>query len=275
MAGPSLGGGLAIRQRESVAGRRFAELALRWGLPVSVGLTVLLSAVAVFLLWTLLTNPMYESWLGNDRAIYAAAVDRWNHGGGFYLDEQVTGPYEIQTGHVLYPPIALPAFELVMAIPAVLYWAIPLAVIAAVVVKHRPAPWAWPLIAGCCAFPWTAMLVVAGNPSLWITAAIAAGTVFGWPAILVIIKPSVLPFAVVGIRHRSWWVAALGSAVMCAAFAPMWIDWVQVVLNANGWRAGPLYSLGDAPMLAIPVVAWLARRRGSTSVNGFVSSRDR
>jgi len=260
----SLGGGLAIRQAEPVAGRRLTDLAHRWSDPLAVGLTALLAAIAAFLLWTLLTDPMYRSSLGNDREIYAAAVARWNEGQPFYLPEQLAGAYEIQTGHVLYPPIAIPAFELIMAIPPVLYWAIPLAGIVAVITIHRPARWAWPLIAACCAYPWTPMLLIAGNPSLWITAAVAAGTVFGWPAILVVIKPSLFPFAVFGIRHRSWWLAAAGAICVAAAFGAMWIDWVHVVLNASGWRAGPLYSFGDAPMLAIPLVAWLARRRPST-----------
>jgi hypothetical protein len=261
VAATSFGGGLAIRQRESVAGRRLTDAALRWTDPLSIGLTALLAAVAVFLLWTLLTDPAYASMLGNDREIYASALARWNHGQGFYLPDQLLGSYEIQTGHILYPPIALPAFELIMAIPAVLYWAIPLAIVAATVALHRPARWAWPVLAACCAFPWTPMLLVAGNPSLWITAAVAAGTVLGWPAILVLIKPSLFPFAVIGIHHRSWWLAAAGVICVALAFGPMWVDWAQVVMNASGWRAGPLYSLGDAPMLAIPVVAWLARRR--------------
>lgn len=109
MAVSSLGGGRAIRQRERVAGRRLMDLAHRWSGPLAVGLTALLSAVAVFLFWTLLTDPMYRSWPGNDREIYAAAVARWNQGQPFYLPEQLAGTYEIQTGHVLYPPIAIPA----------------------------------------------------------------------------------------------------------------------------------------------------------------------
>jgi hypothetical protein len=232
----------------------------RWGRPLAVGVTGLLVALAAFLLWTLLTDPRYASLLGNDRAIYVSAVTRWNDGGAFYLPAQVAGPYEIQTGHVMYPPIALPMFELFAWLPPVLYWLVPLLTIALVTAYHRPAWWAWPLIAACVAYPWTGMLVVAGNPTLWVTAAVAAGTLLGWPAVLVALKPSLVPFALIGVRRRSWWVAGAALLVMAAAFGSLWIDWVHVVINARGWRSGPLYSLSDVPLLAIPVIAWMAGR---------------
>jgi hypothetical protein len=40
----------------------------------------------------------------------------------------------------------------------------------------------------------------------------------------------------------------------------MWVDWATTVVNSRG--AGPLYSALEAPMLALPLVAWLGRRRG-------------
>jgi hypothetical protein len=39
----------------------------------------------------------------------------------------------------------------------------------------------------------------------------------------------------------------------------MWLDWVTTVLNARG--GGLLYSVLEAPMLALPLVAWLGRTR--------------
>jgi hypothetical protein len=39
----------------------------------------------------------------------------------------------------------------------------------------------------------------------------------------------------------------------------MWADWLTTVVNSRG--AGLLYSALEAPMLALPVVAWAGRRR--------------
>ena len=246
-----------------------------WRKPLAVGLTALAGALAVFLLWTLVTDPQYTTMLGNDRAIYVSAVGRWESGGGFYLASQLSGPYEVLTGDVMYPPFALPAFAVLALLPSVLYWAVPLGIIAAVIVYHRPKSWAWPLIAACIAYPWTLMLVVAGNPAIWVAAAVALGTVWGWPAILVALKPSLLPFALLGIRHRSWWVAGAGLAIVALVFGSLWFEWIHVVLNARGWRSGLLYSLSDAPLLAIPAVAWIGGSRHRIGERAPATSRSR
>ena len=46
----------------------------------------------------------------------------------------------------------------------------------------------------------------------------------------------------------------------------MWADWLTTVVNARG--AGLLYSALEAPMLALPLVAWLGRRRELTRPSG-------
>jgi len=40
----------------------------------------------------------------------------------------------------------------------------------------------------------------------------------------------------------------------------MWTDWVRTVVDSRG--GGLLYSILEAPMLAIPLVAWAGRRSG-------------
>lgn len=267
--------GIAIARR-TIAPRAVADGSVeRWGKPLAVGLTALAVGFAIFVLWTLFSDAQYATMLGNDRAIYVSAVSQWERGGDFYLPFQVAGPYEVQTGDVMYPPLALPAFVLLALLPPWLYWALPIAIIALVIVHHRPAWWAWPFIAACLAYPWVLMLVVAGNPVIWVAAAVAAATIYGWPAMLVVLKPSLLPFIIIGIRKPSWWVVGAGLAILAVAFGSLWIDWVQVVLNARGWRAGLFYSLSDAPLLVAPLIAWFAgrhRKAGSEPRSSVPSS---
>jgi hypothetical protein len=232
----------------------------RWYRPVALGLSALFIAYGVFVLAILVTQPEFGA-PGSDRAIYVGAAQRWLGGGSYFYPEQLAGRYELLNGHVLYPPPALLVFAVLSALPTVLWWAIPLAVIAAVIWHHRPAPWAWPLIAACVGFQWSVMLVWTGNPTLWVAAAVALGTVWGWPAVAVFLKPTLVPFALIGAKRRSWWLVAALCLAVSIPFGAMWIDWLHAVLNAYGWRVGPLYSLGDVPWLAAPAIAGIARRR--------------
>jgi hypothetical protein len=198
-----------------------------------------------------------------DYILYHDAADRWLAGDGFYLARQLQGPYEVLHGDVLYPPTILVLLVPFAVLPAFLWWAIPIAIIAAVVVWHEPHPIAWALLAFCLWFPITGVKVIHGNPVLWMTAALAMGTVFGWPSVLVVLKPILAPFALVGAWSRRWWLALGGVVAISLLFLPMWGDYVRVLQNART-PAGPLYSINEVPMLAIPVIAWLgrARRRG-------------
>ena len=46
-------------------------------------------------------------------------------------------------GAILYPPTAFLLFIPFMWLPAVLWWAVPIAVLAAAMAIHRPPIWAW------------------------------------------------------------------------------------------------------------------------------------
>jgi len=89
------------------------------------------------------------------------------------------------------------------------------------------------------------------------TAAVALGTVIGWPSVLVLLKPTLAPFSLIGIRTRGWWVAAVALGVVSLAMLPGWFDYLTVMRNFEGGSL--MYSLDQYPLMVIPVIAWAAR----------------
>src|SRR5688500_12097368 len=209
-------------------------------------------------------TPDFVSFLWmRDFTMYRDAAERFMHGGGFYLPEQLTGPYGFAHGVVLYPPPSVLLFAPFVFLPAFLWWAIPLGVTAAAVVRLRPHPWTWPLMIAAIAWPPTLVKLLTGNPVLWVVAAVALGRLVPWASVLVLLKPSLFPFALLGLRHRSWWVAMAILGLTSLALAPLlpsWLDYVLVVRNAQE-PSGPFYSLTEIPMLLLPVIGWLGRTR--------------
>ncbi len=203
--------------------------------------------------------------VGVDRGIYRDAALRWVGGGFFYYPEQVAGPYEIVQGHVLYPPFALAWLVPGAYLPDLLWWGIPLVVIAAVVIHHRPPLWAWPMIGLCAAtFP-SVEIIASGNPGLWIAMFVAIGTLWRPAFALVLLKPSLFVFALPGIQSRGWWVIAAVLAVLSLALLPMSLGYVHVVLNARGGNASILYSLRDVPLMLVPLIAWVTGQSGAVT----------
>ncbi len=181
--------------------------------------------------------------------------------GFFYYPEQITGPYEIVQGHVLYPPAALAWLVPAAYLPDLLWWGIPLAVIAGVVAHHRPPVWAWPFIGLWVATFCSVGIIASGNPGLWIAMFVAIGTVWRPAFALVLLKPSLFLFALPGIRSRGWWVIAAGIAAVSLVLLPMSLDYVHVVLNARGANASILYSIrGTVPLVLVPLIAWATGR---------------
>ncbi len=180
----------------------------------SCGLLALLLAVQVIVA----THPggMLSGQLGFDYDMYMNATRRFLAGGGFYAPGQLAGPYAVTDGNILYPPSSLALLVPFTLLPAVLWWAVPLGIIGWVIATDRPSPWALAAILALLVLPvpfdWhfshALVLVATGNPAMWIAAAVAVGTRWGWPAAFVLLKPSVAPFALIGIRSRGWWVAA-------------------------------------------------------------------
>ena len=210
----------------------------QWKMPLEVPIALAMVAVAAVLL-AMEALAVAARWAAVGPAIaadYNVVMDgtsRWLGGGPFYLPEQLDGPYTWPGPWMLYPPPMLLLFAPFTVLPAVLWWAIPLGTIAWVIARHRPRPLALGVIALCLVNPTSIATIYWGNPGLWIAAAIALATVYGWPAVLVLLKPTLLPFALIGIRRRSWWLAIGALVVVSFLFLPMWFEYIVVVGNAR------------------------------------------
>lgn len=198
-------------------------------------------------------KPNFNGYGAIDFDLYMNATRRWLAGGGFFESYQLAGPYPIRMGDVLYPPNVLLLLIPFTVLPAILWWAIPLGVTGWAVWRLHPAPVSWPFIAFCLFWPPFVARTVAGNPVIWVLAFLALGCLYKWPAAFVLLKPSLFPFALVGIRSRGWWIALLAGIAISLPFAGMWIDWVRVILNSS--EGGLLYSLQDVPILLLPIIA--------------------
>jgi len=196
--------------------------------------------------------------LGVDFHQYLDHTRRFVENGSFYLEHQLHGPYLIELGDPLYPPAILYLLVPFLVIPQILWWVAPLGLMAALVVTSRPKSWAWPVLALIAADPRTMEIVIYGNPAMWIGAAVAGALLWSWPGALVLLKPSLAPFALIGIRSRGWWLALAVGVVLSAPLASLYVQFARVLLDSNGsWS----YSLPDVPFVALPLVAWLARTR--------------
>lgn len=196
--------------------------------------------------------------LGVDFHQYLAAARRWLDGEGFYYAHQLAGPYHIVGGDILYPPVVLCLLLPFLYLPEIVWWAIPLSIMAYAVWRLRPARWTWPLLAFAVWYPRDEAMVLFGNPGLYVGAAVAGGVLYAWPAAFALFKPSLGPLALIGIRHRSWWIALGFLVLLSLPFGTMWFDYAAAIRNSD---ASIWYSVPDLPFLLIPVVAWLGRTR--------------
>jgi hypothetical protein len=196
--------------------------------------------------------------IGSDYIFFRDVGERWLQTGVFYLPHQLAGPYVVVPNvDVLYPPIALVLFVPFVWLPAVLWWATPAVVVGIVLWRLRPAMWTWPIIALLIAWPRGVSNIIYGNSDIWIVAAVAGGVLWSWPATLVAIKPSVAFFALIGIRHRPWWVSAGFLALVSIPLLGLWLDYPTVISNSDlHWW----YSIEDMPPMFIGVIAWMGRR---------------
>jgi hypothetical protein len=225
-------------------------------LVVAAAEAVFLAAKAASLAWVPL-GVDYQQIMGSTR--------HWLATGDLYRPDQLAGPFALAdgSGPPMYPPTAFALFVPFTFLPPMVWWAIPALLIGYTVAKHRPARWTWPIMAACLAWPRSLEMILYGQPSIWVAALVAAGTLWGWPAALVVLKPTLAPFALIGIRRRTWWIAAVLLAFVSLPLLPYWIEYVTVARNA---RTDILWSLRDVPLLAIPLIAWAtspAREVGS------------
>jgi hypothetical protein len=237
-----------------------AEPPSRWRRPIYVGLAAVLGALAVAEVVLGFTTFGWGPDIGLDFSIYLNAADRFVNGGSWFLARQLSGPYDVKMGDVLYPVSSVWLFAPFLVVPKILWWtAIPIFV--GLVLSFRPKPWTWPVFAMCFVFPYTSIRFVTGNPAMWLAVFEALGLRVGFPAALVLIKPTMAPFALVGARSRWWWVAvaALGLATL-----PGLAEYVRVVRDANigdSW----LYPFFDVPLFLIPIAAYFGRTDASSA----------
>lgn len=254
----------------TIALHRQAHLAARWSRPLAVGLTggilLLLALEAAYAY----TRSGYAGVVGNDLHIYTDATARLFGGGSWFLDRQLGGAYPLVNGDVLYPPVAAFAFAPWLVLPLWLYLGIPAVGLAWLIGSWRPAAWTWPLIALCLLYPGTLLKWNAGNPSIYVALLTGLGLRFGCPSALILLKPSMFPLALIGVRDRRWWIVVAILALGSLPFLAATLEWPQVALNANG--AGLLYSVADLPMALIPVIGWLGRRSPRPEGRGLVPS---
>ena len=174
-----------------------------------IGRVIGLTIIGVEILWVAyviavsLGNPSF----GLDYRWHVEAAQRLLDTGTPYLPFELAGPFVIGDGAILYPPTAFLLFIPFIWLPAVLWWAIPIAILAYGLWWHHPPLWAWVVIMTILAFDKSLNVYVFGNPSMWLVAAVAAGTVWRWPFVFVFAKPTFAPIAFLGVRRRSWWVA--------------------------------------------------------------------
>jgi hypothetical protein len=220
--------------------------------------------------------------IGYDLNLYVDRTRSWLEGGGFYLPRQLTGhPYPVMLGDAYYPPVAmLLTLPFTLGIPWLLWWVIPLALLVVSVIRVRPTVWALPVIAAILAYPRTWNALICGNPSIWAFAFLAAGLAWRWPAIFVPFKLTLAPFALIGIRRRSWWIGAAVGVAVCLPFAATWVDWATAMGNVQMTPGYGLdYVLGEWPIAFGIVIVGLLRSRAprhsvsSAQVAGEVTRR--
>lgn len=236
-----------------------------WARAILRSTAVVVAALAVVRLVLVYLEPFGQRFVANDLNGYIAGARRFLATGSPYLAEQSAGPWQLQPDSFIHPPVAVLLFLPFAVLPAILWWVIPLGVTAWSVVRLRPAPWAWPVMAACLLWPRTAGILIAGNTDMWVAAAVALTLATGIPAsVLIVMKSSYLPLALVGANRREWWIAGIGVAIVCLLFWPLWFEYLKVLTGAT---LEPLYSLYNAPYVAVPLVAWIASsaRRGPRS----------
>ncbi|HEX5149523.1 MAG TPA: hypothetical protein VFW02_10605 [Candidatus Limnocylindrales bacterium] len=230
----------------------------RWGRPLAVALTIVTTAIGVGFFVVAGSQVGWAREWFDDLKIYTAATDRLINGVGWYLQRQVDGPYLLEHGDVLYPPVTAWFFLPWLVLPGWTFSAVPLAIIAWFVRAARPAAWTWPVMAFCFVFPVTLVYVAYANPTLWIAAFVALGLRFGWPGVLVLLKPSLAPFALIGIRSRGWWIGLVALGLASLPVLALTLDYPRIVLDSRG--SDLLYSGTSVPIVLLPIVAWLGRR---------------
>jgi hypothetical protein len=249
---------------------RWRRTRTRWGDPVAVGLAVVIVAAGLAFFIEAGNEVGWTRIWFDDLKIYTDATARLFAGDGWYLPRQLGGAYHIEFGDVLYPPVTAWFFTPWLILPAWTFSAVPVGILGWFVLAARPAAWTWPILAFCLVFPVTLVYIAFANPTIWVAAFVALGLRFGWPGVLVLLKPSLAPFALIGIRSQSWWIGLIGLGLASIPFLDMTLDYPRILLDSRGGNF--LYSGTSIPILALPIVAWLGRTAHWPTARGLVPS---
>ena len=224
---------------------------------IATGVILLLAAWNLAILIPVLVSQQYA--IGVDYRFFVESAHRWLAGNELYFPEQLTGRWEIVPDlHFLYPPIAIYLFIPFVWLPAILWWAIPVAMIGYALWRLRPAWWTWPFLAFVLWYPRTETMFFFGSTTLWVLGFLSLGAVHPWAVPLILFKPSLAPLALFRINTRQWWI---GLAIVAIASATVILPWAEYITAMRNVTESPLFGLQEVPILLAPIVAWLGRTR--------------
>ncbi len=236
-------------------------------------LAALVGGIAVALIARLVlivVSPDMTAMLANpalsDAALYRSFGQRILDGGQVYPPFQFNEYTQGEHLSLYPPPMVLFVIVPMSVLPEFLWWFVPLGVIAAVAVYHRPSLLGCLGILLCLAWPATNYDILVGNPVIWAAAFVALGTVWKGAAVLSLFKPSLAVFALVGSRSRSWLVWLAVYVVVALVMLPLWLDYFAALRTEL--RLNPLHSLVQLPTLLIPVIAYVTRTERSSPAPG-------
>ncbi len=250
----------------------------RWFRLSMLALTAILLLVAGVEVVATVSAPWWDRLVGHDFTTYRDAAQTWLDTGRFYPAYELSGPFAVIEREILYPPTSILLFAPFTFLPAILWWVIPIGVTTAVIVSWRPQPSGWALIALLLALPITSFsysatldMMFNGNPVMWTVMFVALATRFPFFGPFALLKPTplLLPFSLIGIRSREWWLGSVVVVALSLSFLPLWPDFIRVLQNAQG--GGFLYGPASVFPALIPVVAWVSRTTVG-SVGSAVSS---
>lgn len=236
-----------------------SPMCARWGRPVALGIAALVLLIAFSVLAAVYGGAAARGEVGYDFGLYQRIASYWTNTGDAYFPRQFDRAYT-NAGEVnLYPPLALYLFVPFLWLPAILWWVVPMAIVAWSIWYWRPAAWSWPLLAAIAAGIPFAAGIVYGNSSLWAVAALSLA--LRWPAAawLLAWKPPLLLFALPFAVHRAWWIAAFPVLAASLPFGTLWLDWLRALQLYRGETA--LYAASGWILLVAPFVIRAAATR--------------
>jgi hypothetical protein len=226
----------------------------------------ILAIAAIELVYGVFGPPNWRQGIGGDLTYYANLASRLFTGHGWYVDRQLHGPWQINfTDEVLYPPAAAWLFAPFIVLPVGALLLIAIAVMVLLIRSWRPAPWTWPLMALCLAWPLTLLKGISGTSTVFVMMGVGLGLRYRWPSVFILLKPSFLPLALIGIRSRGWWIGLGVLVLLSLPFLGDTLLYPKVMADSRS-SEGIFYSLVDLPMILIPIIAWLGRTRLRGSV---------